>query len=603
MSLTSSLFSGVSGLTSMGNSMTVIGDNIANVNTVGFKASRVTFQDVLSQTVSTNSGSSQVGRGTALGDITGQFSQGSFESTESPTDLAIGGDGFFILRDPNSNEEMFYTRSGEFRFDKDGFFTSPAGLIAQGWEVQRNSTTDDVEDIGSIKDIQLESFTSPPEETDVITIITNLDSEGDDNTTGVGIPLSTAWNGDPALTSNLGATAYEYQTTVKVYDSLGSTHDVTVYYDKGITTSTYEYIVATNPSEDRRAIFNGASDAGMGLLGRGVLTFTPDGILASQTFERFVGNSGGGTAVTNTTGQFNVAGNEPTVGGDWTGSSAALVGGPPAIETYTITSALGGTIGTDIINMTWTNSTGSATGTMTIPSTYVSGDSLQGPDGLYYRFTVNTVVGAGDNFTTTITQGDSNALTDPNSWTDMTGNYTNQHFTFSPDFLGGAGGTTEMDIELDIGADFDGTNWAPNALATTQFASASTTVFQSSTGYGAGSLQSISVDVDGIITGQYSNGQVSPLYRVALGKFQNVQGLYKEGGNLFSETRTSGSVTTNKPGENGLGNLAPNSLEQSNVDIAGEFVKMITTQRAYQANSKIVTTVDTMLGDTISMKR
>jgi len=603
MSLTSSLFSGVSGLTSMGNSMTVIGDNISNVNTVGFKASRVTFQDVLSQTVSTNSGSAQVGRGTALGDITGQFSQGSFESTESPTDLAIGGDGFFILRDPNSTEENFYTRSGEFRFDKDGYFTSPAGHIAQGWAVQRNSTTDEVEDIGSITDIRLESFTSPPEETDVVTIITNLDSEGDDNTTGVGIPLSTAWNGDPALTSNLGATAYEYQTTVKVYDSLGSTHDVTIYYDKGITTSTYEYIVATNPSEDRRAIFTGTADAGMGLLGRGTLTFTPDGILANQTFERFVGNSGGGTAVTVTTGQFAVAGNAPTVGGDWTGSSAALVGGPPAIETYTITSALGGTIGTDIVNMTWTNSTATATGTMTIPSTYVSGDSLQGPDGLYYRFTVGTVVGALDNFTTTITQGDSNALTDPNSWTDMTGDYTNQHYTFSPDFLGGANGTTEMNIELDIGADFDGTNWAPNALATTQFASASTTVFQSSTGYGAGSLQSISVDVDGIITGQYSNGQVSPLYRVALGKFQNVQGLYKEGGNLFSETRTSGSVTTNKPGENGLGSLAPNSLEQSNVDIAGEFVKMITTQRAYQANSKIVTTVDTMLGDTITMKR
>ena len=77
MSLTSSLFSGVSGLTTMGNSMTVIGDNIANVNTVGFKSSRVTFQDVLSQTVSTKAGTSQVGRGTSLGDITGMFSQGS----------------------------------------------------------------------------------------------------------------------------------------------------------------------------------------------------------------------------------------------------------------------------------------------------------------------------------------------------------------------------------------------------------------------------------------------------------------------------------------------------------------------------------------------
>ncbi len=603
MSLTSSLFSGVSGLTTMGNSMTVIGDNIANVNTVGFKASRVTFQDVLSQTVSTNAGTSQVGRGTSLGDITGLFSQGSFESTESPTDLAIGGDGFFIVRNPSSTDETYYTRSGEFRFDKDGFFTTPAGHIVQGWEVQRNSVTDDVEDIGSITDIQLESFTSPPEETNVISVITNLDSEGDDNTTGTGIPLSEIWNGDPSLPSNIGATAYEYQTTVKVYDSLGSTHDVTVYFDQGDTESTYEYIVATNPSEDRRDIFTGTNDAGLGLLGRGLLTFTPDGILANQTFERFVGNSGGGPAVTVGTGAWLAPANYPGVGGDWTGSTTAFAG-IPGTETYTLISGTAGTIGTDAINLAWSSGSGSSgPGTITIPSDYALGDSIQGPDGLYLTFTPGTVIASGHQFTTTITQGDSDALTNPYSWSDMSGVYTNQHFTFAPDFLAGVGGTTEMNIELDMGSGFDGTNWAPDALSTTQFASASTTVFQSSSGYGAGSLQNISVDVDGVITGQYSNGQVAPLYRVALGKFQNVQGLYKEGGNLFSATRTSGSAITNRPGENGLGSLAPNALEQSNVDIAGEFVKMITTQRAYQANSKIVTTVDTMLGDTITMKR
>lgn len=603
MSLTSSLFSGVSGLTTMGNSMTVIGDNIANVNTVGFKSSRVTFQDVLSQTVSTNAGSSQVGRGTALGDITGMFAQGSFESTESPTDLAIGGDGFFIVRDPDNVAELYYTRSGEFRFDKDGFFTTPAGHIAQGWVVQRNATTDDVEDIGSITDIQLESFTSPPEETNAISIITNLDSEGEDNTTGTGIPLSEIWNGDPALPSNIGANAYEYQTTVKVYDSLGSTHDVTVYFDRGDTTSTYEYIVTCNPSEDSRAIFTGPNDAGLGMLGRGSLSFTADGILQNQTFERFVGNSGGAPSVTAGTGPWALPADFPGVGGDWAGSTANLLGGPPATETYTITAVTAGVVGTDAVNMTWAATNSGATGNFTIPGDYAVGDSLAGPDGLSFTYTVGTNIAAGNDFTTTIYQGDSDAMTNPYSWSDMSGVYVNQHFTFAPDFLGALGDATVMEVELDMGSGYDGTNWAPDALSTTQFASASTTVFQASDGYGAGSLQNISVDTDGIITGQYSNGQVAPLYRVSLAKFLNVQGLYKEGGNLFSATRTSGSAITNKPGENGLGNLAPNSLEQSNVDIASEFVKMITTQRAYQANSKIVTTVDTMLGDTITMKR
>lgn len=583
----------------MGNSMTVIGDNIANVNTIGFKSSRVTFQDVLSQTVATNSGSAQVGRGTGINDIAGMFVQGSFESTESPTDLAIGGEGFFIVRAPNNSAENYYTRAGEFRFDKDGFFTTPSGYIVQGWELRRSENNLDVEDIGSITDIRLESFTSPPEQTDSISIMTNLDSRAEDNTTGTGIPLSEVWDGELSATVNLSDVAYEYQTTVKVYDSLGSTHDVTIYYDRAETTNTYEYIVVCNPAEDKRAIFdNTLTDSGLGLLGRGLLTFTSDGILANQTFERYIGNSGGG--LTLTTGTW--AGTAPTVGGDWTGDPANLLGGPPAFETYNF-SATAGTIGANTITLTWTSANGGATDSFTIPADYAQGEYVEGPDGMFFNFNVGTVVGAGETFSVNIYQGDPDALTDPNNWSDMTGDFTQQHYTFSADFLGGANGSTVMDIELDLGSEYDGTTWSPGALSTTQFASASTTVYQTSTGYGAGSLQNISVDIDGVITGQYSNGQVTPLYRVALGQFQNVQGLFKEGGNLFSETRTSGPVITNRPGTNGLGSIAPNSLEQSNVDMAAEFVKMITTQRAYQANSKIVTTVDTMLGDAIAMKR
>ncbi len=585
----------------MGNSMTVIGDNIANVNTIGFKSSRVTFQDVLSQTVATNSGSAQVGRGAGIGAIAGMFVQGSFESTESPTDLAIGGEGFFILRDPNNAAQDYYSRAGEFRFDKDGFFTNPAGYIVQGWELRRNEVTMDVEDIGSITDIRLESFTSPPEATDSITLITNLDSREPDNTTGTGLPLSEVWDGDPTLDINLGSSAFEYQTTVKVYDSLGSTHDITVYYDKGELSNTYEYIVTCNPEEDRRAIFNSATDAGLGLLGRGLLTFTSEGVLASQTFERFVGNSGGNLTSGGGTGPW--AATAPGVGGAWSGSTANLAGGPPATETYTFTSTAAGTIGTNTITLNWASTNGGGTGTITIPADYTLGDYVQGPDGMYFSFNSGDVVAIGNAYTVTISEGDSDVLTDPNNWADMTGDYTQQHYTFAADFLGGAGGSTVMEVQLDMGSEFDGTNWSPNALSTTQFATGSTTIYQTSSGYGAGSLQNISVDIDGVITGQYSNGQVTPLFRVALGNFQNVQGLFKQGGNLFSETRISGPVITNKPGTNGLGSIAPNSLEQSNVDMAAEFVRMITTERAYQANSKIVTTVDGMLGDTIAMKR
>ena len=584
MGLTSSLFSGVSGLSVLGDAMTVIGDNIANVNTVAFKSSRVSFQDILSQTVATQSGSAQVGRGTALGDVTQAFGQGSFESTESPTDLAIGGDGFFIVRHPNNAENEFYTRAGGFYFDKEGNFVNAAGYVVRGWELERNPLTSEVEDIGSITDIQLANFTSPPEATDSISVIANLDSEGSNNTSGSNTSLSEIWNGDLNLDTHIGDTAYEYQTTVKVYDSLGSTHDITIYFDKADADQTYEYIVTCNPAEDQREIFNDpTSDAGLGLLGRGTLAFSADGVLTNMEFERFVGNSGG---LTSNTGTWPSA--VPTTG--------AYSGTAVLPANYTFTAAGAGVVGTDAITV---NVGGDGTGTFTIPSTYAAGDYVQGPDGMIFQFNVTDNVAGGQAFNVDIVGGDSDDLLVTDNWSVMDGNFVNQHLTFEADFLGG----TPMDVELNFGTGWDGTDWLPDALSTSYYSTASTTVFQTATGYGAGDLQSISVDTDGVITGSYSNGQVTPLFRVALAKFQNVQGLFKEGGNLFRQTRNSGEAITGAPGTNGLGSIAANSLEQSNVDISAEFVKMITTQRGFQANSKIVTTVDTMLSDVINMKR
>jgi flagellar hook protein FlgE len=179
----------------------------------------------------------------------------------------------------------------------------------------------------------------------------------------------------------------------------------------------------------------------------------------------------------------------------------------------------------------------------------------------------------------------------------------NGYFQFNADFLGGT--NTDMDVGLDFGSSYStaSRSWVNDSLSTTQYSAASSTVFQSANGYGAGDLQSISVGTDGAITGQYSNGQVVPLYRVALAKFQNDQGLFKVGGNLFRETRLSGDPITGKPGTGGLGSISPNSLEQSNVDIATEFVRMITTQRGFQANSKIITVTDQMLAELINLKR
>ena len=177
------------------------------------------------------------------------------------------------------------------------------------------------------------------------------------------------------------------------------------------------------------------------------------------------------------------------------------------------------------------------------------------------------------------------------------------YYEFTTDFLGGEFGTTETDIALNIGTKYDGTNFVNDSLSTTQYSKNSSTVFQDADGYAAGDLQGVDVASDGVLTGVYSNGQLIPLFRVGLAKFLNNYGLSNEGGNLFRETRESGGAITNKPGENGLGTIAPNSLEMSNVDISEEFVAMIVNQRGFQANSKTVTTVDDMMQTVINMKR
>ncbi len=572
MALSSALFSGISGLSNLGNAMQIIGDNISNVNTVGFKSSSFTFQDLLSQNMFTRAGTSQVGRGTALSDIYATFEQGSFESTGNTTDLAIGGDGFFAVREPTTNS-LFYTRAGNFRFDKDGNMINPEGYIVQGWAV------DETGDItGSTTDVSMTSFTSQPQATESIDIITNLDK---DTTSNVSI-LSSAWDG--TATTPITSNSYEYQSTVKAYDSLGSTHDITLYYDK-ISGSEWEYIITCNPEEDLRAGLAGTEAAG--LLARGKITFNEgSGAITSMTMSKLTGNTTGSEGV-NQAAQCTAA-----TGGLATTDATITVDNAEAL-----TAANDGNLVLEYNAGSW-----AVAGTSPISGTIVGNTSTQ----VTVRLPGSTT---GEDITIDLSQAAANgdsltiALTGSDDWTaNGTSDFNAEgYFEFSADFLGGT--ATSEEIALDIGVRWNGTSFVPDSLATTQYASSSTTVYQSADGYGAGDLEGVDVDVEGLITGVYSNGQVLPLYRIALSKFQNVQGLYKEGGNLYRSTRESGPATTSLPGSNGLGSIAPNSLEQSNVDIANEFVKMITTQRGFQANSKIITVTDQMLSELINLKR
>jgi flagellar hook protein FlgE len=508
MSISSSLFSGISGLSTNGNAMSVIGDNIANVNTIGFKSSRTTFQDVLSQSVATASGTSQIGRGAALSTVDTLFMQGSFESTSNATDLAIGGNGFFIVT-PQGEQTQYYTRAGQFRFDADGNFVNPEGYVARGWALDGSGN-----DVGTLQNIKLSAFTSPPEATTAVTAITNLNSQD----TSKADSIFSTWNANDLTGNPIGDTSYGYQTAIKVYDSQGAAHDVTIFYDKMNAASEYndgavdtqnswEYIVTCDPKDDLRTAFTGSN--AKGILARGTATFdATTGALKSDT--AFTYNGGA----------------DPTATSSWDRATNFSPDGYPEFTAQ-----------------------------------FVSG--VDQPIALQYG-----------------------ARSTNGTWT------------------AGAGFATHLsDITGAGGPALPTSAWEPQALTSTQYASSSTTVYQTQNGYGTGFLENVSVGTDGVMVGHYSNGQILNLYRVGLAKFNNQQSLSKVGGNLWSATRGSGDAITGHPGQNGLGSISPNSLEQSNVDIATEFVKMITTQRGFQANSKIITTVDSMLQDLINIVR
>ena len=413
-----SLYAGISGLNANATAMTVIGDNIANVNTTAFKSNRSSFANVLSQSLQ-GSGGNDIGRGVAFWGASPSWSQGTVENTANPTDMAINGRGFFMVNDDSG--QTFFSRAGEFAFDRNGDLRNPDGLAVQGYEVTAVAP-DGTLTLGAITDIGVPSeSTSPPVATDEFTMDINLDAGA--------------------------AVGDTYSTSQVFYDSLGNAVPVT------------------------------------------------------YTFTR-------AAAVAPATATWNVAASIPASAG--TGAAVSVP-----------------SIGFD------------ANGDMIVP--------------------------AGD---ATVTLTLTNGAVSPQA------------------------------INWDL---YDAA--AASLGDITGYASTSVTTFQTQNGYPAGSLRGVSVDESGIVTGAYSNGQMTPLYQVALADFPSYYGLSKMGNNLYAETLASGQALPGIATSGRLGSISPSAVEMSNVDLAQEFVKMITTQRAFQANSRVITTSDEILNELINIKR
>ncbi|MEW6601430.1 MAG: flagellar hook protein FlgE [Nitrospirota bacterium] len=429
MALTS-LFTAVSGMNANGTALSVISDNVANMNTHGFKASRAAFGDILSQQL----GESQVGRGVLLTDVAPQFTQGTFENTASVLDMAVDGEGLFILKDSSGT---YYSRAGQFSVDKDGYVVNPGGTKLQGYALDLTGAS------SGLGDINISSVNSAPSATANVSISANLDSRES---------IISAFDvTDPNNTSN-------FSSSISVYDSLGNGHIVNIYFTK-TASNTWSWNAVVSAA-DNANIYAPATAAVDEIQATGTLTFNSDGKLLTET-----------TAAA------------PTGGFDFEG-------------------------------------------------------------------------GATQNQTITFDFGDS--------------------------------------ITTDSGTGLDGT---------TQFGSNSSTSFQNQDGYASGSLKSITISQDGTMTGIFTNGQTRGVAQIAIAKFVAPTQLIKMGRNLYAESTDSGQPIISTPGTSGTGTVLSNTLELSNVDLAEEFVKMILSQRGFQANSRVISTSDELMQELVNLKR
>jgi flagellar hook protein FlgE len=252
MGISSALYSGVSGLNTNSQAMSVIGNNLANTNTVGFKGSRTVFADLLSSNINGSGGTSQVGRGVGMSKVDQMFSQGTFESTESGLDVAIEGEGFFILKEPG-DETPYYSRAGAFRFDDAGYLVNPEGFHVMGKQFDVNGELLP----GDATSIQVQSSgLIQGQVTNELTLTTNLDSAEPINAAAFAVA-------DP--------TTYNYSSSVQVFDSLGNPHLISTYFKKTANNAWSVYY-----SYENEAV---PPVVASGLLTN--LTFTPDGILTN----------------------------------------------------------------------------------------------------------------------------------------------------------------------------------------------------------------------------------------------------------------------------------------------------------------------------------
>ncbi|MBN1593946.1 MAG: flagellar hook protein FlgE [Candidatus Coatesbacteria bacterium] len=460
----SSFYSGLSGLSAHVVGMDVLGNNIANINTIGFKASSPIFQDILSQSAgrSFDSGS-QIGRGVCLGGISPSFSQGAFQNTDVATHLAIQGNGFFVLGDDSG--DRYYTRAGNFVFDKEYDLVNPNGLSVLGWQTVTDTGVIDTSGTASAIHLPI-GMTMDPQATTMFKTNINLDTE--------------ATVDNPSTSAN---EAEIFSTSLTTYDSLGAAHTITLEFtpidENGDSIlDRWDWIAYVDASEvDASSIGSGAGQLPPTADGTGVIIARGDGDAA------------------------------PT-------GNAALDFEPMRFDSSGTLMSNTGLASLDFASVDWAN-------------------------------------GAEDQ---------------------------------------------QVSWQVRSEADMDTTYLTGYSLT-----SAISYTYQD--GVSVGEMESVVIRGDGTIIGQFSNGTTKAVAQIALATFPAPTSLTIMGENLFGQAPGSGNPTIGTANTGGRGTMVGQTLEMANSDLTTQFTSMITMQRGFEANSKIITTADEMIRQMLNLKR
>lgn len=265
MGVLSSLYTGVSGLAAQGEALGVIGDNIANSNTTGFKASRAEFQDIVAKSLKGILGGNQIGRGVKIGAVNPILVQGNVDATEKVTDLAIAGDGYFTLRGTDGES---FTRDGSFKFDKEGYLVTNDYQRVQGFQTDDKGII-----INKLGDIKFPRALVPARATSEIKLDLNLDSRAQNLKT---------WDPKNPYESS------HYSTGIEMYDSQGNKHLVNMFFVK-TADRTWNYYGMVDGKE-----VTGAKEDELAQVTSGQITFTVDGKLDTETQTNTAFNFKGG---------------------------------------------------------------------------------------------------------------------------------------------------------------------------------------------------------------------------------------------------------------------------------------------------------------------